>query len=299
MSVPASTETAIEDAIFEEIMKELPVEPPLEIAVDQEPLEEPLSADLLVPASTETAVQDKTIEELIDELDVEPPLEIEASQDPFEEPLDESLIEEPGSDQFEQENSYAVEEQGKAPAAANRGFLASPGDTAAHRDVASMLKDIVLPPDDIREGMEQFVLFSLGEQLFAAPVANVAELSLPPDFIMLPNTPQWLLGIANMRGEIISIVDIRGFLSLDQETIKKTSRMIIAQTLDRQMMVGLIVDRINGIHYFATDEILPFQQQAPGQAAAYVSGTCAHEDTAVAILDLEKLLQSPKMGQFQ
>lgn len=86
---------------------------------------------------------------------------------------------------------------------------------------------------------------------------------------------------------------------MDQESIKKTSRMIIAQTIDRQMMVGLIVDRINGIHYFATDDILPVQQQAAGQAAAYVSGTCAHEDTVVAILDLEKLLQSQKMRQFQ
>jgi chemotaxis signal transduction protein len=240
---------------------------------DLEPLEEPLAENGIVATQAES--------------------------DPGEETLDESLIEEPDGERFEQESAYAIREQGKTLAATNRDFPAPPGDTAANRDVASMLKDIVLPSADIREGMEQFVLFSLGEQLFAAPVANVAELSLPPDFIMLPNTPQWLLGIANMRGEIISIADLRGFLSMDQESIKKTARMIIAQTLDRRMMVGLIVGRINGIHYFATDDIVPFEQQAPGSASAYISGTCAFEDTVVAILDLEKLLQSPKMGQFQ
>jgi chemotaxis signal transduction protein len=318
LPVPASAETGMEDEIFETIMKELPGGAPLESAAGQEPPEASPAENLPVPASTKTAFQDKTIEELIEALDVEAPLNSAADLEPLEEPLaenvivatqtesapgeetlDESLIEEPDSAQFEQESAYAIQEQGKTLAATNRDFPAPPEDTAANRDVASMLKDIVLPSADIREGMEQFVLFSLGEQLFAAPVANVAELSLPPDCIMLPNTPQWLLGIANMRGEIISIADLRGFLSMDQESIKKTSRMIIAQTLDRQMMVGLIVGRINGIHYFATDDICPFEQQAPGPAAAYISGTCAYEDTVVAILDLEKLLQSPKMGQFQ
>lgn len=292
---------------------------PLHIDTCREITGEPLAENQFVPVSTEPAIEEPHPEEtLLQERDIEAPREIPAGQEPGEEPLfeneiietqaesapgeeplDESLIEEPGSGQLMQESSCAIQEQEKTFAATDLDSLASPGTTAANRDVASMLKDIVLPPDDIREGMEQFVLFSLGEQLFAAPVANVAELSLPPDCIMLPNTPQWLLGIANMRGDIISIVDFRGFFGMAQENMKKTSRMIIAQTRDRQMMVGLIVDKINGIHYFATDEILPLQQQAPGQAAAYVSGTCAHENTVAAILDLEQLLQSPKMGQFQ
>ncbi len=183
LPVPASTETAIEDETFEAIMKELPGEAPLEIAAEQEPLEAPPAEDMVVPASIESAIQDKTIEELIEELDVEEPLEIDADQEqveepmvenglaatqaetaPDEEPLDESLIEEPGSEQFDQESVYAIQEQGKNPAATNRDFLASPGDTAGNRDVASMLKDLVLPTADAREGMEQFVLFTLGEQ---------------------------------------------------------------------------------------------------------------------------------------
>jgi purine-binding chemotaxis protein CheW len=300
------------------MLQQQAVDVPLKIATRPGITEEPVAEDMPVPAAAETASQAKSIDELIEEFDIEAPLEVAADQEFLEEPLieteiaatqaetapgeetfDESLIEEPDSEQFEQEAPDVIEEQGKTLDATNLDFTGSPDDTAANRDVASMLKDLVLPTADIREGMEQFVLFSLGEQLFAAPVANVGELSLPPDFIMLPNTPQWLLGIANMRGEIISIVDLRGFLGMDQENIKKTSRMIIAQTIDRQMMVGLIIDRINGIHYFATDDIMPLQEQAPGLAGAYVSGACAHEDAEVAILDLEKLLQSQKMRQFQ
>ena len=198
-----------------------------------------------------------------------------------------------------QEENPVFAPAGELKSSRHDDFLASMDETVASRDISEMLRDIVLPKAAIEEGTEQFVLFSLGDQMFAAPIANIFELSLPPDVILVPNTPQWMLGVANMRGEIISIVDLTGFLNMGQENIKKPSRMIIAQTNDRQMMLGLIVDRINGIKYFTADEILPVEQKAPGQSAAYLNGSLVHEDTLIAIFDFEKLLQSPKMRQFQ
>ena len=300
----------------------------LETKAYQETEEEPPLEDQFIAASTETALYDDTLEKvIINEQAGEVSPETNAGQETYEkslfenqfiaasteaefgeETLDESLIEDQIPEQSgqdienaiwaEEKNSFFVQAREQKDLTHN-GFLASRDDTGATREVSAMLKDIVLPTADIEEGTEQFVLFSLGDQMFAAPIANVFELSLPPDVIMVPNTPQWMLGVANMRGEIISIVDLMGFLNMSQENQKKPSRMIIAQTNDRQMMLGLTVDRINGIQYFAADEILPVPQKAPGQSAAYLKGAFAHEDTMVAIFDLEKLLQSSKMRQFQ
>jgi len=168
-----------------------------------------------------------------------------------------------------------------------------------NRDVSAMLKQLVLPSDDIEEGMEQFVLFSLGEQTYAAPIANVFELSLPPELIVVPNTPKWILGVSNMRGEIISVVDFKGFLNIEPDSLKKPGRMIIAQTRDKQMTIGLMVDGINGIKYFSVDAIQPLEQQEPGLSDAFFQGACLHETEVVIFLDLEQILQSSKMRQFQ
>jgi|GEM_PF-2927794 len=326
----SAEETSAQDA-FDVSLSLIPgqaVKAPLEIDTKREAFEEPQIGEELSAASAEPAFEEETFEDaFIEDEAIDVSLEIDARRDAFEEPLldeqfsaasaespfdeetlEDILIEDQSSEQFEQDKAYAIEAQKKGSGAAqaselknlaHKGFLASQGATGANRDVSDMLRDLVLPTAEMRDGMEQFVLFSLGEHLFAALVANVFELSLPPDVIMVPNTPQWMLGIANMRGEIISIVDLMGFLGKDQENIKRTSRMIIAQTKDRQLMVGLVVDSINGIKYFPTDEILSLQQKASGQAAAYLNGAFAHEDTTVAILDFEKLLQSPKMRQFQ
>ena len=327
--VTASTETALyDDTVKEAAIAEQNFDATLETKAYQGTEEEPPLEDQFIAASTETALYDDTLEKvIINEQAGEVSPETNAGQETYEkslfenqfiaasteaefgeETLDESLIEDQIPEQSgqdienaiwaEEKNSFFVQAREQKDLTHN-GFLASRDDTGATREVSAMLKDIVLPTADIEEGTEQFVLFSLGDQMFAAPIANVFELSLPPDVIMVPNTPQWMLGVANMRGEIISIVDLMGFLNMSQENQKKPSRMIIAQTNDRQMMLGLTVDRINGIQYFAADEILPVPQKAPGQSAAYLKGAFAHEDTMVAIFDLEKLLQSSKMRQFQ
>ncbi len=330
--IAASAESAFKEEIREEL-EELLIEDQAadasrEIEAGQEPFDEPLIEDQFVAAFAETDFDEDPLEKvLIEDQAADASREIEAGQEPFDEPLiedqfvatsaetafgeetlDDFLIEDQSQEQFEQDTNAAIEAQEKNPVfaqakkpqdTANSGFVASPDDSGPNRDVSAMLKDMMLPKAAIEEGTEQFVLFSLGEQMFAAPIANVFELSLPPDLIMVPNTPQWMLGVANLRGEIISIVDIRGFLNMEQESYKKASRMIIAQTHDKEMMVGLIVDRINGIKYFSIDEIEPFHQQSPERVEAYFKGACAHEDTMVTFLDFEQLLQSAKMRQFQ
>ena len=327
--IAASPQTAFYDDTLEEVViGEQAFDATLGTKAYQGIEAEPLPEDQFIAASPQTAFYDDTLEEVVigeqafdatretkayQEIEAEPLLEDQfvtssAETDFGEEAIDECLIEDQIPEQSEQDMENAIRSQEKNPIfpqsrelkdLTHNGFLASRVDTGANREVSAMLKDIVLPTADVEEGTEQFVLFYLGDQLFAAPIANVFELSLPPEVIMVPNTPQWMMGIANMRGEIISIVDLMGFLNMGQENLKKPSRMIVAQTNDRQMMLGLIVDSINGIKYFAADEILPVQHKAPGQSAAYLNGALAHEDTMAAIFDFEKLLQSSKMRQFQ
>jgi len=251
------------------------------------------SDDLPAAAPAQESFEEELLDESLIEDVTEPIME-----EPFIEDIpDESLVEE----RARQNDFYPVAGRagGVSSAPSDASFFDSLQDADGNRDVSAMLKQLVLPADEIEEGMEQFVLFTLGEQTFAAPIANVFELSLPPELIIVPNTPQWILGISNMRGEIISVIDFKGFLNIEPDSLNKPSRMIIVQTRDKQMVLGLMVDSISGIKYFSVDTIQPLEQQEPGLSDAFFLGACLHESQVVIFLDLEQILQSSKMRQFQ
>ena len=236
-----------------------------------------------------------------------------AAQEPetTEELLDEDLIEDETAGETATQPAQEHDAPEEGPAArvlGARGASAAAREMSlfdslqtpdGRRDVTEMLKQLVTPADQVEEGMEQFVLFTLGEQTYAAPITSVFELSLPPDLIQVPNTPAWVLGVSNMRGEIISVIDFREFLNIEPDSARKPSRMIIAQTLDKQMVIGLMVDGIGGIKYFSADAIQPLEPHEPGVPDSFFRGACLFESEVVIFLDLEFILQSQKMRQFQ
>ena len=68
-------------------------------------------------------------------------------------------------------------------------------------------------------GMEQYVCFHLDNILLALLLSKALEIGQKPDITPLPNLPDWVLGVSNIRGEIISIVDLKGFFKIPQPAI--------------------------------------------------------------------------------
>jgi hypothetical protein len=62
------------------------------------------------------------------------------------------------------------------------------------------------------------VVFKLGESRYAVPISNVIEIQRVPNVTSIPNVPDWVEGVCNLRGEIISVLDLRSFLSMEGQT---------------------------------------------------------------------------------
>ena len=144
----------------------------------------------------------------------------------------------------------------------------------------------------------QFILFGLEEILFALPLASALEIGHRPEVTRLPNLPNWVLGISNIRGQIISLVNLKAFLGIPSSGIITDSRFIIVHNQD--LTVGIIVDRIMGM--LSLDRIDTNIQNSPyreGDIAKFISGVAFYEDNLMNILDIEKLLSSPRMNSFK
>lgn len=151
-------------------------------------------------------------------------------------------------------------------------------------------------------GRNQYIRFFLEDIPLALPLSSALEIGHWPDITPLPNLPDWILGVSNIRGEIISIVELKAFFKLPSSGLKRNRRFIIVYNQD--MKVGIVVDRIIGI--FSLDRTNTDIRSNPyeeGEIAAYISGVVAPEgknkENLLNLLDIDKLLSSPRMNAFR
>jgi purine-binding chemotaxis protein CheW len=146
---------------------------------------------------------------------------------------------------------------------------------------------------------EQYVIFSLAETEYAVPIANVIEIGQPLSITPVPNVPDWVSGVANLRGEIISMVDLRAFLGMERTGYAQASRMLVAQASQEDMTTGLVVDRVSGIRYLSADRIGEPTAPIEDQVTPYLDGVYEHEERLLVVLNLDRLLLSPEMQQLE
>jgi purine-binding chemotaxis protein CheW len=143
----------------------------------------------------------------------------------------------------------------------------------------------------------QFILFALESTLFALPLSSALEIGHRPDITPLPNLPPWVMGISNIRGEIISFVNLKAFLGIPFTAQKGDERFIIIH--NQRLKTGMIVDGIRGI--VVLDRIEHDIQKSPyrqGDIARYISGVAVSGENLMNILDIDRLLSSKRMNSF-
>src|SRR5260370_28635028 len=135
---------------------------------------------------------------------------------------------------------------------------------------------------------ERFILFSLGDAHFAVPIENVLEIAALQDLTPLPNAPDWMAGVANRRGDVVSIVDFRAFLGLGPAGPAPRRRTLIVPASRDEMTTGLVVDQVRQICRLAADKIRPPAGPLEGPFASYLRGVAEHKGRLLIVLDLDR-----------
>lgn len=164
------------------------------------------------------------------------------------------------------------------------------------------------PPVVVRKpGTRQYIKFYLNNIVLCLPLASALEIGRQPAITPLPNLPRWVLGVSNIRGEIVSMVDIKAFFELSSTAIQGAPRFIIVH--HQNIKVGFLVDRIAGI--ISLDQIDAVIQANPYQGdddeakkkmsrlVKFINGVIANNDELINVMDVTGLLMSPQMNAFQ
>jgi purine-binding chemotaxis protein CheW len=143
----------------------------------------------------------------------------------------------------------------------------------------------------------RFVQFTIAESSYAVSEAFVTELDRVPGITIVPQTPVWLRGVTSLRGDVLSVVDLRVLLGLEA-TSAHTGRMLVVRLLDEEFSVGLLVDGVDRIITLEADAVHPPAAPLEGPLAPFLTGMCVAGEQLVTIFDLERLLRSADIRQF-
>jgi purine-binding chemotaxis protein CheW len=140
----------------------------------------------------------------------------------------------------------------------------------------------------------QFVTFSLGEEVFAVPVEVVREILDFEEAFKIPNGPDYLLGLRNVRGQGVPTIDLRLKLGLSKTIPTPHTRVLVLDIplKDRLLSLGLVADRVFEVTPFRNDQIENAPDIGIRWSSDYISGVVRRETGFVVIIDLARLLSS-------
>lgn len=143
-----------------------------------------------------------------------------------------------------------------------------------------------------------YLQFITGGMLYAIELSNVLEIDRVPHITPIPNVPRWLLGLVNLRSEIVSSIDLSIYFELDTTKPLIDRRMVVVKIEKKEISTALIVDEIKGFVDIELNEIAPSTVTLHEKIQSHVKYVGKYEDKILAIIDLEHFLLSPDMQQF-
>lgn len=137
--------------------------------------------------------------------------------------------------------------------------------------------------------MERYLSFSLGSESYALPLLTVKEVIAPPEITPIPQTPSYFLGIMNLRGLVISVIDLRIKLAIKSSPSSETAIIICDFKTN---CIGIMVDSINHVLNFSSSEISSKPEIQSTKGSDYILGVFRSNEKLVLLLDISKTLNA-------
>jgi purine-binding chemotaxis protein CheW len=134
----------------------------------------------------------------------------------------------------------------------------------------------------------QLVGFVVGEEEYAIPILTIQEIIKPIEHTRVPRTPNHVLGVFNLRGSVIPLIDLR--IKFGVQDIKQTDDMRYIVLKDGDEIAGFVIDRLNQAIRINKKHIDPAPEATTGDKSL-IDGVGKQDDKIITILKVNKLLQ--------
>jgi purine-binding chemotaxis protein CheW len=146
---------------------------------------------------------------------------------------------------------------------------------------------------------EQFLTFVLGGEEYGVTILQVQGIQGWDRVTPIPNTPEYILGVINLRGAIVPIVDLRRRFGMPAAEFGPTTVVIVvrvAQSDRNERTLGLVVDAVSEVCNVNADDRKPAPDFGSGIKTDFVKGLATVENRMVILLDIDRLVSDGLLG---
>lgn len=136
----------------------------------------------------------------------------------------------------------------------------------------------------------EMATFYVGKALCGMDILNVQEINKLMDMTTVPQAPDYVVGILNLRGQIVTIIDLGKKLNLGKTDLSDMSRNIIVNAKDEY--IGLLVSRISDVVEAEWDKVEPPPANIGGLQGKFFKGVFKTKDRLIGVLDVAKVLDN-------
>lgn len=134
----------------------------------------------------------------------------------------------------------------------------------------------------------QWVTFHLEDEKYGVPVEQVKEVLRYTEITPVPGAPDYVLGIINLRGNVVTVLDTRKRFALQSFEITDATRIVIIE-VDNQV-IGILVDSVSEVMRLNSEEIETAPNVGNDESSRYIQGVASRNGNLLILVDINKLL---------
>lgn len=144
------------------------------------------------------------------------------------------------------------------------------------------------PEESKDAGVVQLVCFMVGDEEFGVPILSIQEIIKPIECTRVPSTPGYVLGVFNLRGSVIPLIDLRQKFSLPKQNNTDDTRFIVIR--NENQVSGFVIDRLTEAIRINEDKIDP-APESMNEGDNHIYGVGKRDDRIISILKIDSLLK--------
>lgn len=142
----------------------------------------------------------------------------------------------------------------------------------------------------------QWVTFQLDGETFGVDVMQAQEVLRISEITPVPGAPDFVLGIINLRGDVVTVIDTRKRFGLLPGEISESSRIIIVESSGQ--VLGILVDKVAEVVYLRASEIESTPTVGNEESSRFIQGVHSRDEDLLILVDVDKLLTTEEMQEI-
>ena len=142
----------------------------------------------------------------------------------------------------------------------------------------------------------QWVTFQLDRETYGINVMQVQEVLRYTEIAPVPGAPTYVLGIINLRGNVVTVIDTRMRFGLEPSEVTDQTRIVIIEA--EQQVIGILVDSVAEVVYLRQSEIETAPNVGNEESAKFIQGVCNRDNELLILVDLNKLLSDQEWNEL-